>query len=224
MKTYWDLSEKERAALTREQVEAFEAAELMLKGVLAVAPLELVEVPGLQMATVTVYRIGGEFSSLSIAFESAAAAQAFLDLKPLVVERDGEPDVVDVVRPLGSEPVRVVSLPQKDTAQAKAALIKQVDAAKKENARRKQAHEEELKKVEQATRGLWDDWHSCRERAATMARIAETFDKYIAIAGSEETAAKFLAQAFPAPDIAEAATWADRPVMVAPLVLAEAQS
>jgi len=85
MKTYWDLSEPERAAMTRDDVARYIDAELMLKGVLAVAPLTLVDETPPALATEPYYRVGDEYTTLDVAFRSEADARAFLGLGPVRV-------------------------------------------------------------------------------------------------------------------------------------------
>lgn len=55
MLSYWDLSEKERSALSEADVEKFIAGELMRKGVLKVKPLELLPEPPTVEPDVTLY-------------------------------------------------------------------------------------------------------------------------------------------------------------------------
>jgi hypothetical protein len=79
MQTFWDLSEKDRAALTEAEVEQFIAAELMTKGVLRAKPLELLPEPTLPEPERDVFTIrAGGFNKLDIAFDTAEAAREAL--------------------------------------------------------------------------------------------------------------------------------------------------
>src|SRR5579859_586132 len=83
MKTYWDLSEKERAALSREDVERYIDAELMMKGVLKVTPLMLEPLPSAPEPTTTYYQVStGSVYTLDPLFRTAADAEAFLAMRP----------------------------------------------------------------------------------------------------------------------------------------------
>jgi hypothetical protein len=206
MKTYWDLSEDERGVLTREDVQRYLDAELMLKGVLKVRPLELEPVPTVPAPATAVYTIRfGRYTDSSVAFATANDAQAFLALKPLRVEShylDGTS-----VSSLGDmEDAEVVATPIYTKAEidsCKAELSKR-GAIKAANERRESEYLEARKKQDEALKGLWDDWTLCVEREARLRAVAETFADYAVTAGSTVLAEKFLEKVYPAELIDEA--------------------
>ena len=63
MKTYWDLSERQRSELSEADVERYIDAELMTKGVLRPEPLELVEEPPLPEPAIEIHTVGSSYGN-----------------------------------------------------------------------------------------------------------------------------------------------------------------
>ncbi len=210
MKTYWDLSEPERAALTRDDVAKFIDAELMLKGVLAVAPLTLADETPPVLATEPYYRVGDEYTALDVAFRSEADARAFLGLGPVRVTTEwslgSDNRFVEPIRP--DTVLRLVQLPSRSAVEIAAVSLKEAQAAKSENERRRRDHADATKKVEETLKGLWDDWHACTAKGDRMRAVTETYAKYLALAdGNAVTAGKFLVTAFGLAAVQDAEEW-----------------
>ncbi len=206
--TYWDMTEKERAALTEQDVERFLDAELMTKGVLRPAPLELLTEPALPEPDVEIFVVKSRgFQRLDVAFHTAEAARTCLE-RCLVLETSyiGGHTVyhVNPLREPTIENQRIHSTMAVE--QARSSFEKQA-AVKTENDRRRRAHDEETKHQEEALRGLWDDWHQCRARGVEMERVWTTFREYSKIAGDDETARRFLARAFDVAKLKAAEDW-----------------
>lgn len=219
MRTYWDLTEVERAAMSRDDVAKFIDAELMLKGVLAVPPLTVADETPPALETTGYYRIGSQYEGLDIAFRSEADARAFLALGAMRITSEwslgSDNRFVEPIKP-GS--IQLIPLPSKAAVQASAGALKEAEATKSENERRRRDHAEATKKVDGVLKDLWDDWHACVAKAQRMARIAETFTKYVGIAGDKDVAARFLAQTFAPSEIAEAIEWTGVDMVAAPVV------
>lgn len=209
MACYWDMEERDRAKLTRDDVLRYVDAELMMKGVLAVPSLVLVEEPAVTLAKNTLYRVDlGAYDRFDVAFVTEEAARAFLRLQPVRVRSDWQ---------LGSENyftesmqetgIRTEELPTRATIQDAKGAMQEQKAAKDENDRRRKAHEEQTKKVDDALKGLWEDWHACRAKADRVARVTATFQKYVTMAGSDAVAARFLRQAFTRSELEETEAW-----------------
>jgi hypothetical protein len=210
IKTYWDLSERERAALSREDVARYLDAELMMKGVLALAPLTLVPEPAPKLETKSYYRVAAsDYDVIDLAFASEDDARAFVSLRPLRVRSDWQLGSENrFVEPLGAGTIRTEDLPGHAEVEAAKATLKEAKAAKEENDRRRRIHEEQSKAVESAVSGLWEDWHECRAKAERMARVSETFAKYTALAsGDLAVASKFLRQVFSVEELVAAEEW-----------------
>lgn len=213
MKTYWDLTEAERAALTRDDVAKFIDAELMVAGVLKPAPLVLVDVPRLEIAKTTFYQVenlGHRYGSANgVAFLCEGDARAFLALRPVEVGSDWQiGSEYRFSKPLGDSKIVAIDLASEASIEAARATLKEINAANNENDQRRRAFEEQSRKIEQTLKGLWDDWHECVRKDVEMKRVAETFREYIEITrGDHATASAFLRKAFPGEKIAEAEKW-----------------
>jgi hypothetical protein len=205
--TYWDLTEAERAALTRDDVEKYVDFELMSKGVLKAKPLVLLAVPEVKLETSRFYVVQeGAYEYPSIAFRTEDDARAFLTLQPVKVERDFSTEASWAKSSAGTE-IKSIELATEDSVTAAKARLKEASAAKAENDRRRQEHVEQARKVEQALRGLWEDWHECTAKDAQMRKIAETFAEYTTMTKDPALAASFLRKVFTPAEIAEAETW-----------------
>jgi len=215
MQTYWDLTEKERAALSYEGVQRYVDAELMLKGVLAVPELELAPVPDMPTPDVVVYRpkASARFGGFDVAFATDDQARAFLELKPFHIVRDWQLGDAQIADRLDDARIEIVPAFTRAAADIFRSKLESIKAAKDENDRRKRARDEQQKKVDQALAGLWEDWHACCAKARKVAAINATREKYLKLAGGDEaTAARFLAMVHSEAELAEAAEWGgDKP-------------
>jgi len=207
MITYWDLTEEERGTLTEDEVERYLDAELMTKGVLRARPLELVTVPELPPPTRSYYaaRTERRYGRAEFAFESKEEAERFLALRPLVVDSEylGSSGSVEYVREAETEIV-AVALYTEGEKDAHKRDIEKAGAAKAENERRTREHTEAVKKQTEALKGLWEDWHACREKVRRLNEIRATFEEYKKIAGDDGVAATFLGKVYTPTEIAEA--------------------
>lgn len=218
-RTYWDLSEKERAALTSEDVERFAAAELMRLGVLQVGPLMkdaepvIVEPPKRIYFQITVGLEVYSRAAIDILFDDEDDARSFLDsyeARVLKSERlnDDWSQQIKVAVPLQRPEVTTVeAISADDFRDAKTALEKRA-AVRAANDKREEEWTKEKAKEEEALKGMWTDWQRCRDLAVTHQRVADTLAGYVATAdGDRAVAFRFLRKVFTDPKIAEAATW-----------------
>lgn len=216
--SYWDLSEKDRAALSSEQVEAFAGYELMLAGVLRVPLLELAPQPEAPEPQNVVYRVRRREHfgrGFDVAFASAEQAQRFIELAPLMISSEWlGGGSAEYFEPMTPAEVVVTTLYTKDEIEAHKATLRKAAEIQQANDKAQQEHAKATKAQDDALAGMWADWMACRSKAATMQRVADTFAEYVKLAGSEDTAARFLAKAFPALTIADAAEWFGRPELV----------
>lgn len=224
MQTYWDLTEAERAALTRDDVAKYVDFELMQKGVLKAKPLELLAVPEVKLDTARFYVIDeGRYDHASIAFRTESDARTFLALRPVKVERDYSTEA-SWAKAIDATEIKSIDLATDDSVTAAKARLKEAAAAKSENDKRRREHEEQARKVEGALKHLWEDWHECTSRDARMRRIAETFAEYQAMAKSPELAAAFLRKAFTAAEIIDAEKWTGTPMYFGDVVVESVDS
>lgn len=210
MLNYWDLAEADRAKLSADDVERFVSAELMTKGVLRVKPLELVDAPEMPEPDTAVFVLQVGYHAAELAFPNATAAAAALGHATALVGTtyvrgyDTVPTLAKLDDQGAVKEKRVYSEQQIALCRQQ---IEKALAAKAENDRRKKEYAEAQKAETEALKGLWDDWHECRGKAAKMRRVAATYAEYQSLAGDADVAAKFLRRAFPLETILEAATW-----------------
>lgn len=210
MKTYWDLTEKDRAALTETDVERFVAAELMTKGVLRAGALELVPEPEMPAPDVELHTVGHHYGSYRLAFRTADEA-ARVAAAAVVVHNDYiNGKSVEFLDATATEAVAV----QSERAYSKGRLaecraaIEKATAAKTENDRRRKKHDEASKKERETLKGLWEDWFACRDKAARLREVVGVFEEYTATAGGDrDVAARFLAKVCTPEDITDAREW-----------------
>lgn len=212
LKTYWNLEEKERAALTREEVEKFLDAELMTKGVLKVLALRLDPEPEIvEPAATTYYQVG------SVAFSTAKAAEDFIKLAPISIDTKyiggGWRTSVSVASPIVGSPTELRVVSPSEYADRRNDLEKR-ETIRVSNEKAREEHAKASKAQDSVLSGVWEDWARCREVDAGHRRVVSTFREYVAVAGDELTAAKFLAKAFTVAQIAEAAKWCGVAILI----------
>lgn len=213
MQTYWDLTEKERAALSREDVEKFGDAELMLKGVLKVQPLVLEPLPPVASPVKQCFRVrvGSKYQqvTLDVGFDTAETAQAFLALKPLhVTQRWLKGKNVEACSPVDEHEIVAETMYTAAEVTDSTAALERRAAVETENETRQRAHDDAMKKQAEALEGMWSDWYECQRKVAQMQRVVDTFNDYVRIAGGKrDVAGTFLVKVFSREEIAEAAAW-----------------
>lgn len=207
--SYWDLSERERAALTREDVEKYLAFELMAKGVgIRLTTPDLLPTPELSVKPRDYFGLTVDgYYGYTVLFETRDQAEQFLALRPLCKKHDHLEDVwIDHAVPVTEEIKSVSVIAPADFNLHRSAL--QANAkAKAENEKRQQEYEKAVKAQEAALKGLWDDWYACGRKALDHDKVKRTWEQYVTMAGSEELAAKFLLKVFSLTQIDEAAVW-----------------
>jgi tetratricopeptide (TPR) repeat protein len=212
LKTYWDLEEKERSALSETDVERYSDAELMLKGCLRVSPPQLdAEGSEPELPTRTYYRIG----SFDVAFESSEQAEAFRKLKPLnraTAYFGGYQITKSQVEPIEGETVTFQASTSVDLAATKAALDKYAEK-RSANKKRSDEYEKAIATQNKALEGLWEDWHRCRDLARRHRKVIDTFEAYVLTAsGDRDVAARFLQKVFSVEQIEEAGAWFEQDI------------
>lgn len=220
MKTYWDLSDQERAVLTSEDVQRYLDAELMLKGVLKVKPLMLDQVPSVPEPSTRAFvvRFGGRYgrTDAGVAFATLEAAKAFIALKPMSLGNDYlESTSVGYTVEVSDPEIAELPIFTEEAKNIVKAELKKAAAIKASNDRRREEHEKAVREQEKALEGLWEDWARCREEDAKLRAVADTFQDYKRTAGDDSVAAAFLAKVYPATLITEAAERFGFPVPIA---------
>lgn len=213
MQTYWDLSEKDRAALSREDVEKFGDAELMLKGVLKVQPLTLEPLPPVAAPAKQIFRVrvGSKYqqSTLDVGFATAEEAQAFLALGPLhVTAKWLKGKNVEACGPIDEHELVAETMYTAAEVTASTATLERRAAVEAENEKRQREYDDAMKKQADALSGMWEDWYACQEKAMRMQRVVDTFNDYVRITGGQrDVAGTFLLKVFDRDVIREATAW-----------------
>lgn len=211
MNRYWDLSEKERSALSRDDVQAMLRVELMEQGVLQVAAPELQPVENVKFETTTYYIIKkGSYSNDfdDFVFRSVQDAEAFLKL-PILQHHRGYSSAVAYAQPF-SEPLAIqeIKLATTDEYLRVKQAAEKDKAAKDVNDKLMRAYNEAVQKLNKACDGVWTDWADCRDTAQTLSKVVSTYNEYIGTCeGNAALAAKFLAKAFDSETIHRASEW-----------------
>lgn len=207
MKTYWDLQEHERAALSQEDVKRYVDAELMLKGVLKVAPLVLEVEPTIPKPSTTLFVIRTterRYGSKSdvIAFRDEVDVGKFLALTPIILGSEYvNGHNINVSAPMRDPEVAKVDVFDADELLKHRATVEQAHAIREKNQKAVAAYEAAEKTVRVALKGLWEDWAEQRDEHARLEKIAATFADYQSTAGDDVTASKFLNKVFKREDI-----------------------
>lgn len=209
MKTFWDLEEKERAALTREEVERFLDAELMTKGVLKVAPLVLDEEPAVDDLTTTTYYWADGFPN--VLFTTTEAASAFVALKPAQLGSEylcGDyRQAVKFAKAPEENDINQVSVASQDYFTQRRSCLEKRAAIRASNRKRREQYESDSKAQSKVLEGVWEDWARCRRADEGHRRVVTTFNDYVKTAGDRQVAASFLEKVFSLAAIREAREW-----------------
>jgi len=210
MNIYWDLSEKDRANLTREDIEQYIDTELMRLGVLKVKPLVLDPVPTFPQPAQRYFRVRCGHYFLDVAFDRQEEAQAFIALNPKRVDmshlgHESHNFAID----MSDEEIEIVSVSMFDRETFTMARddLRQADAVKASNNKKQHEYDEAIKKQKQVLSGLWNNWSECKSKCNRLRRVLETFADYQRIATDPVVAARFLAKAFSRGEIAETVEW-----------------
>lgn len=207
--TYWDLEPKARAALSESDVQRYLDAELMLKGVLKVEPLQLDKEPAEpHLPTRTFYKLQG-FDAVFDDSEKATQFAALLPVSSNYRYMSGYSDSIKYVEPLDTNDLQVVpiQLADADAVTAAKAELERCSAVKSANAALRVEYEKAIKLQNEALQGLWQDWHERRREAARHEKVVDTYSSYVQTAGDHDIAAKFLLKVFSAEQIKEASEW-----------------
>lgn len=211
MERYWDLTEKQRAELTDDQMEAYYAIERMERGAIAPVPPEykpevLPEVPTNRYYAVhSKNTYGDKFGCL---FRTTDEAQKFIDLRPLIAESDYTIDYKQTAKVPDEMCIVPVDLPTKDALiGVKPAYVKAHTAAT-ENKKLRDEYDKAQTAYAEVLSKLTQDRYDCQALARKHKKITDTFEAYQRTAnGDSGIAMKFLAKAFTDNDIAAAFEW-----------------
>jgi hypothetical protein len=199
MKRYWDLTTKQKAALTDDELESLMRVELMENGNLVPEPPKLEEVKPEDFERSTYYAIKCDGCvTLDVLFDNVERATSFLALKPL---RRGSSwqrgaDHACTVEHASISPEQ---LPSEDTLAANQSLVTENAHIKSRNAAATSAYRKACDELAEHKKELLADYRNALASERDAERIRKTFEEYKAMCdGDEDVARRFLAKAFSA--------------------------
>lgn len=209
MKTYWDHTPDERAALSSEQVEALAHIALMEEGVTPPDPLELADETEPKLITNTAYELIHVSDAhyrmpTGICFASMDEAQEFCESSAVIIlRRDyGKPEYLQYDAKFA---VEVRKLPSAEVIEGNRAAIEAAGKARAKNSALRANHERQMREVEKVTKRLWDDWRQQLERIEERKRVVRRFEEYVAMCdGNEVLARRFLLKIYDSTKVADA--------------------
>lgn len=208
---YFALPATDKAALTSEEVERVGRLILMENGVLDATPPDLLpeELPKLETEQLFGISYRGDYGSetdLGIVFRTHDEAQRFLDSGAMRAECDYRlPSRCATTIPLQDARVVIRVLAKPEAVAAARQMLERIAQNKQANEKARKQHEEATSEVEKATRELWADWHTAKDRARHLERIKAKFAEYCELTNDDRhVARRFLEKAFPGGDIQEA--------------------
>lgn len=219
VQTYWDLSERERAELTREELERFCDAELMTKGVLRVGPMPKLEAePAMPTGSLRVWRVRardvrygyGRTDLGSICFSTHAQAVAFVALGPMSMSSDymGGSLTLESAKPAEDVEIYEATVLSEQELERARSLAKTSVAIREANERAKKDHAAAVKARDEALASMFADWSECRARADRLRHVLTTWREYVATCGGDKAiASTFLHKVFPANDVEASREW-----------------
>lgn len=215
MINYWDYSEKERAELASESIEAMLTVELMRNGVLKPVAPNLTPIVSLQTGERRKYyglkgksKYGSD-ESLSVCFETVEQAQKFLELQPLKSDYDYEIGSENgYVTPIGNASIQMMEAYSLEQINTYRSAMKQNKANADRNEKEITRFREASEKADKITSHVWEDWNNCRSRRSELSTISNTFTEYLKMTQNDAAMASgFLAKAFSNTEIAAAIEW-----------------
>ena len=212
MNRYWDMSEAARAELTEEQVKSFLDVELMEKGLVKIKPpvrqpLAVVELPKVKVACVKYSSDRyGIIQTLDVGFPTMEAAQAFLELCPVMIADDWETKT-KWAAPLREASIFTEELTDHHVVLSAIVALKSNKAKEDANQKAERDYTEAMKLIDAATKDVWDDWQELRAAARAHQRVLDTKAEYEKLAGNADIALSFLLKAYPKPTIEAACEW-----------------
>jgi len=206
MKTFNDYSELEKANLTEVEVQALLKYELMELGIVKPSEPELLpedEAPVLQ-SKVYYQPYLKSYSGLCCAFATAKEAEAFLKLNPLILESEYPSYVSTVESPKETKVESVQAISKADFSKSESQLNK-AKKNKEKNETATNSYNEEVKKSNDATSYVWDEWMECGRKKKNAEKVLELYDQYLEdCEGNEEIAVRFLGKVYSVNEIRNA--------------------
>lgn len=208
MNRYWDLSEKQRAELTQEEVQAYLTVELMEKGVIRIDEPEYLPVEEVAGPDVLVYRLKAGWRKSDIAFRTAEEAANAIKGAFVISDHYVSGHTTQHVSEETEIEIEASTIYSLDSFTKNKILIDRNKSAEAANKKLRDDYAVAIRAQDEALNGLWDDWNECRGKDRVNKRIVETFNQYVKnCKGQSDIARVFLEKAYTAEQIDEAFVW-----------------
>ena len=209
MKTYWDYTEKERSEMSESEVSSMLDVELMSKGVLKVASPIIREIASVDTQFVIYFDCGG------VIFKDIEQAEQFLKLNPMRENYDYNVGYdYKYAKPVEAEIKQVRLFNLSDLTNLKSILIKN-NESRKHNETVREEYDKAIKKVNEVTNGVWEDWYSQKKTLEYHKKLKDTEAEYLNLTGGDAALALvFLNKVYSQSEIDEANAWFESKVDV----------
>ena len=219
MKTYWDLTSRERLALEPDEIkDVYIPREVASQGLLVPRKPTLVEVPEKPDAeeppTIPYYEVTGfpnaadnyskyTFDSL---FQTLEAAQQFMALKPCSKQSEYRGNSYNyTVTPMVRYEVQLVNVSDKATLGHFKEVMKAYDDAFRSNESATSTYNNECSKIIRAGTKITDNHNKLQARRAELEQVIETLGEFVKVAeGRVDLAIRFLLKNTPAQRVFDA--------------------
>lgn len=219
MKTYWDLTPRERLALTQEDLKTiYIPREVASQGLLMPRKPTLVEVPEKPDAeeppTIPYYEVTGfpntadNYSKYTFdgLFQTLEAAQQFMALKPCSKQSEYRGNSYNyTVTPMARYEVQLVNVADKATLDCFKEVMKAYDDAIRSNESATSTYNNECGKITRASMKITENHNKLQARRAGLEQIIETLGEFVKVAdGRVDLAIRFLLKSTPAQRVFDA--------------------
>ena len=208
MMTYWDLSKKDRADLTEEEMERYQKIELMERGLKQpTEPTYEPEIKEPEPEKVRIYKIkASEYRDINIAFMTEQDAINALDSGACEIE-EGYGDPCAHLSPFINPEIVSIDVATARSYESHKTQLKEAMRIKDANEELRKEYEKECDDIRKALIGIQSDWYKQQAKKIHLMGIVAKFVEFVAIAGDPSIAAKFLRKSHSKEDIAEANEW-----------------
>lgn len=205
MKDFEDLTDREVAELTEEELQAYQKMALMEAGcVIPPAPKapDLVE-PKAALRQKVYYQVqAGKGSYKSViagaVFETLEQAQAFINLKPFDSDYDYRVGhQYKHAEPLKDPVIEPVTLYEKEDIDKIKPILVSNETKRKEHAEEVQERDKAVESAARITEWITNKWLECRQNQRHYTAVLATFAEYLAMTENDKSVAtRFLVKAY----------------------------
>lgn len=208
MKTFHDYADLEKANLTEEEVEGLLKYELMEQGIVTPQPPTPLPEDEPELEEKTYYRPSlKSYSGLDCVFATAAEAEKFMALNPLILD-SGYPSYRNNVEVPTEPKVEIVKAISKSDYESAKGQIEGAAENKRKNKEAQEAYEEKLSAASASTNHIWTEWAEARSKKQVSQQMVDVYAQYlIDCDGNEEIALRFLGKAYSQNEIKDAYTF-----------------